>query len=159
MSATTFVHAKSLGSCLTLWEPMDCSPPGSSVHGILQAKKNWNELPCPPPGDLPDPGIKPAFPVAPALQVDSLLLSHQGTAECYYTELINYIGEYGREKLGRVLNYLNSSRIPFVWQLQRIIDTWQKVYKRIWGNGIMKLTREWTTSILKICWELIQFTG
>ena len=25
--------------CLTLWDPMDCSPPGSSVHGILQARK------------------------------------------------------------------------------------------------------------------------
>ena len=24
-------------SCPTLWDPMDCSPPGSSVHGILQA--------------------------------------------------------------------------------------------------------------------------
>ena len=26
-----------VSSCLTLWDPMDCSPPGSSVHGILQA--------------------------------------------------------------------------------------------------------------------------
>ena len=25
-------------SCLTLFDPMDCSPPGSSVHGILQAR-------------------------------------------------------------------------------------------------------------------------
>ena len=25
-------------SCLTLWDPIDCSPPGSSVHGILQAR-------------------------------------------------------------------------------------------------------------------------
>ena len=25
-------------SCLTLCDPMDCSPPGSSVHGILQAR-------------------------------------------------------------------------------------------------------------------------
>ena len=25
-------------SCLTLWDPMDCSPPGSSIHGILQAR-------------------------------------------------------------------------------------------------------------------------
>ena len=25
-------------SCLTLWNPVDCSPPGSSVHGILQAR-------------------------------------------------------------------------------------------------------------------------
>ena len=31
----------------------------------------WSGLPCPPPGDLPDPGIKPMSPVAPALQVDS----------------------------------------------------------------------------------------
>ena len=44
-------------SCLTLCAPMDCSPPGSSVWGILQAR--ILELPCPSPGDLPDPGIKP----------------------------------------------------------------------------------------------------
>jgi len=29
-------------------------------------------FPCPPPGDLPDPGIKPTSPVAPALKADSL---------------------------------------------------------------------------------------
>jgi len=33
-------------------------------------------LPCPPPEDLPDPGIKPA---SPALWEDPLLLSHQGS--------------------------------------------------------------------------------
>ena len=32
------VYAKSLQLCLTLCDPMDCSPPGSSVHGILQAR-------------------------------------------------------------------------------------------------------------------------
>ena len=32
----------------------------------------WSGLPCLPPGDLPDPGIEPASPVAPALQADSL---------------------------------------------------------------------------------------
>ena len=32
------MHAKSLRSCPTLGDPMDCSPPGSSVHGILQAR-------------------------------------------------------------------------------------------------------------------------
>ena len=34
----TWVHAQSLQSCLTLCNPMDCSPPGSSIHGILQAR-------------------------------------------------------------------------------------------------------------------------
>ena len=37
---------------------MDDSPPGSSVHRILQARV-WSGLPYPSPGDLPDPGIKP----------------------------------------------------------------------------------------------------
>ena len=32
------VHAKSFQSCLTFWDPMDCSLLGSSVHGILQAR-------------------------------------------------------------------------------------------------------------------------
>ena len=39
----------------------------------------WNELPFPSPGDLPDPGIEHTSPAAPALQADSLLLSHQGS--------------------------------------------------------------------------------
>ena len=54
-------------SCLTLCDPVDCSPPGFSVHGILQAR--ILELPCPSPGELPDPGIKP---MSSALQADSL---------------------------------------------------------------------------------------
>ena len=39
----------------------------------------WSGFSCPPPGDLPNPGIKPEFPVSPALQEDSLPLSHQGS--------------------------------------------------------------------------------
>ena len=36
------VHAQSLQSCLTLCDPMDCTPPGFSVHGILQARiREW----------------------------------------------------------------------------------------------------------------------
>ena len=40
---------------------MDYGPPGSSVHGIFQ-QEYWSGLPFPTPGDLPDPGIKAAFP-------------------------------------------------------------------------------------------------
>ena len=36
---------------------MDYSPPGFSVHGILQ-QEYWSVLPFPSPGDFPDPGIK-----------------------------------------------------------------------------------------------------
>ena len=41
-----YMHVKSLQSCLTLWYPMDCSLPGSSVHGILQARiLEWVAMP------------------------------------------------------------------------------------------------------------------
>ena len=41
--------------CLTLCNPMDCSPL-SSVYGISQTRY-WSRLPFPPPWDLPNPGI------------------------------------------------------------------------------------------------------
>ena len=44
-------------SCLTLCNLTDYSLPGSSVHGTLQARTLVG-LPCPPPGDLPDPGME-----------------------------------------------------------------------------------------------------
>ena len=49
-------------------DPMDCSPPGSSLHGILP-EEYWSGLPFPTSGNLLDPGFKPA---SPALQVHSL---------------------------------------------------------------------------------------
>ena len=52
------MHAKSLQSCLTLCNVMDCSPLGSSVHGIFQHGYQSGLL-CPPLEDLPDPGIQP----------------------------------------------------------------------------------------------------
>ena len=61
-------------SSLTLCDPVDCSLPGSSVHGVLQARiLEW--VACSSPGDLPNTGIKPA---SPTLQVVSLPLSQQG---------------------------------------------------------------------------------
>ena len=41
----------------------------------------WSGLPFPPPGDLPDPGIKPISPVSP-WWMDSLPLSHLGSPIC-----------------------------------------------------------------------------
>ena len=54
-------------SCPTHYDSMDCSLPGSSVHGISQAR-NWSGFLFPSPGDLPNPGIRSGF---PALHSDS----------------------------------------------------------------------------------------
>ena len=53
--------------CPTLCDPMDCSPPDSSVHRIFQARiLEWDAILSP---DCPDPRIEPMPPVSPALHV------------------------------------------------------------------------------------------
>ena len=67
------VHAQSLQPCPTLCDPIDCSPPGSSAHGILQARiLGWL---FPSPGDLLNPGIEPR---SPTLQADAFLSEPPG---------------------------------------------------------------------------------
>ena len=70
LSELQFVHAcmhtQSLQSRLTLYDPMDRSPPGSSVHGILQARiLKWVTMLS--SGDLPDPGIEHTSLISSAL--------------------------------------------------------------------------------------------
>ena len=69
---TACICAKSLQSCRTLVSPwtVACQVPLSMG---FSKQEYWSGLPGPPPGDLPDPGIKPA---SPASQVDSLPLGH-----------------------------------------------------------------------------------
>ena len=56
-SSFSALCVQALSCVLTLCDPMDCSPSGSSVHGVLQARiLEW--LPLPSPGDLPDPEIE-----------------------------------------------------------------------------------------------------
>ena len=57
--STIHLHACSVAqSCPTLYDPMDCSLPGSSVHGIFQAKMlEWRGLPFPTAGILLTQGL------------------------------------------------------------------------------------------------------
>ena len=52
-------------SCLTLCDPMDCSPPTPPSMGFSR-QEYWSGLPFPSPGDLPDPGIEPRSPTSRA---------------------------------------------------------------------------------------------
>ena len=60
--------------CLTLRKPMDCSLPGSYVHGFSR-QEYWSGWPFPSPGNLPNPGIEPG---SPTLQADSSLSEPPG---------------------------------------------------------------------------------
>ena len=67
-------------SCQTLCHPLDCSPPGSSIYGMFQARiLEWVAIPF--SRKPSSPGIKTQ---PPSLQADSLLLSHRGSTK-YFT--------------------------------------------------------------------------
>ena len=61
-------------SCLTLCNPVDCSP----LSMGFSRQEYWSGLPFPTPGHLPHPGIEPASPAAPALLADSFAAEPQG---------------------------------------------------------------------------------
>ena len=66
---------------------MDCSLPGSSVHGILQASiQEWVVIPFRREDDVPDPGIEPR---SPTLQADSLSFEPPGKPHAYSYKLID----------------------------------------------------------------------
>ena len=65
----------------TLWTVANQAP----LSMGFSRQEYWHGLPFPSPGDLPDPGTKS---MSPALQVDSLPLSHQGSPLLW-----GYVGE------------------------------------------------------------------
>ena len=62
------VCAKSLQSCLTLCDPPETAACQASLSMGFSRQEYWTRLPCPPPGDLPNPGVAPPI---PALAGDS----------------------------------------------------------------------------------------
>ena len=70
--------------CLTLWNPMDCSPQVPLSMGFSR-QEYWSGLQFPSPGDLPDPGIEPG---SPALPEDSLPSEPPGSPMFVWTKII-----------------------------------------------------------------------
>ena len=71
-------------SCLTLCDPMDCCPPGSSVHA---RQKYWSALPFPTQEIFLTQGLNPHFLHLLHWQADSLPLSHLGSLSSLCTGL------------------------------------------------------------------------
>ena len=110
------LRAQSLQRCLTLW-PGACQAPPSMG---FSRQEYWSGLPCPSPGDLPDPGIEPR---SPTLQADALT-----AAPLNWTEL-NWIASdplwvcRSRHSLSwHVLLLLNSFWLPEVSSHNREVE-------------------------------------
>src|SRR5574337_84683 len=94
---TLCVHAKSLQSCLILCDPMDCSPPGSSVHGILQVRiLEWVAMPSSRGSSQPRGGTQVS-----CIAGGFYHLSHQGSPF--------YSGQQCREDLIKQTKHVEAS--------------------------------------------------
>ena len=85
----THAHAKSVQSCLTLCDPVNCSSPTPLSMGFSR-QEYWSGLPCPPPGGLPDPGIQPAFLGSPALAGRFFTREPHGKPQTPYLVLLSH---------------------------------------------------------------------
>ena len=74
-------------SCVGLFATPWTVAPQAPLSIGFSRQEYWSGLLCPPPGDLLDPGIKP---VSPALQVDSIPLSPQGSPRLYMIMCIKF---------------------------------------------------------------------
>ena len=91
-------------SCPTLCDPMDCSPRGSSVHGIFQASVlEWGAVSF--PGNLPDPGLK--LPFVPLVLAEGLHIHTPTLFQIFPNRLLQSMEQslLGLEVLGDYLYY------------------------------------------------------
>ena len=120
-------------SCLILCDPMGCSLPGSSVHGDSPSTNYWSGLPCPLPGDLPNPGTDPRSPV---LQMDSYHLSHQGSL--YVSPVFVILGSLDSWVSVNVLNFFMVTNLNLVFFFLMILMqyicwfTWMSTWVWCW---------------------------
>ena len=66
-------------SCVWFFATVWTVAPQAPLSIGFSRQEYWSGLPFLPLGDLPIPGIEPVSPASPALQVESLLLNHQGS--------------------------------------------------------------------------------
>ena len=111
-------------SCLTLCNCMDCSHPGSSVHGIFQARILGGS-PSPPPGHLPNPGIKLVSLMFPALRSGS------------FTTSTTWEGILFKKK--RLC--METAKKKFFLELGSFSSFLENIILFIWLHGVFVLTR------------------
>ena len=86
--------------CQTVCDPMDCSRQALLSVGFSR-QKCWSGLPCPPPGDHPDPGTEPTSPALAGKFLTTSATWEAFTSLCIYYILICCDPLYRKLQKGR----------------------------------------------------------
>ena len=124
-----FAAVESLSHIWLFRDPVYCSPPGSSVHGISQ-QEYWSGLSCPPPEDLPNPRMKPISPVPPALAGRFFTTKPPGKPKLWHS-LVAVNGALMEMNHCYVQNHGRSSQIYWAKEdkHKRVDDKWLPLHK------------------------------
>ena len=126
--------AKSLQSCPTLCDPVACSPPGSSVHGILQARiLEWATMPS-SRGIFQAQGLKPSLPEFPAFQADSWPLSHLESPQMHC-------------KSSEVQPLIPAEAMAPHYSTPAWKIPWMEEPGRLQSMGLLRVRHDWETSL------------
>ena len=116
-----------------LWGPLDCSLPGSSVHGILFffRQEYWSGLPFPPPQGLPVQGLNPCLLHLPHCQADSLPPSCLGNPRKLVLHALKWTSRLfvTRSTMCQVV-YFHSKQLPVIHNLRS--DFWWCTLHVLW---------------------------
>ena len=107
--------------CLTLWDPMDCSPPGSSVHGILQARiLDWLAISFSRGSSRPSDWTQVS-----CIAGDTLPLSHQGSPIYIHTHTHTHTHTHNYTQISTwgVLSFILTSWSIIYWSILPYILT------------------------------------
>ena len=106
-------------------DPLDCSLPGSSVHGIFFFRQEyWSELPFPPREDLPNPGILDRWcTILKEVQTSVLCLLHWQVDSLPLSPLGSPASHIKSHSYFLVLLYLAQSHFAFWLAHTFILDT------------------------------------
>ena len=77
------MRAKLLQLCRILCDPMDCIAHHAPLSMGISRQEYWSGLPCPPPGDLPDPGMEPVSLMSPAFA--GVFFTTSATSEAHFS--------------------------------------------------------------------------
>ena len=130
------LHAKSLQLCQILCDPTDCSPPGSSVHGVLQARERVGGHPL-LQGDLPDSGTEPASLTSPALAGGFFTTKPPGSLKKQQKPWLKLGQDGGRGDCGKSLEGSIKKRFS-QWEAEIVIceNPGDRTVQRVHSRGL-----------------------
>ena len=139
--------------CLTPCSPMDCSPLGSSVRGICQARY-YSRWPFPTVGDLLDPGVEHMPPVSPASAGGFFTTSapRKPALEIFWHFKALYFN-WERYLWSTKIYYsllLTNKKFPILLQLHSLANSLINMYSPMWRPDIL-LPYCVSSSLLSTC--------